>query len=547
MSRYDVVVVGAGHNGLVCAAYLALAGRRVCVFEKAGVLGGCATTESLLPEHPEYRFNRGAIDLINIQGTPILDELSLASHGLKLIHHDPLWYFPFPDGSAISFYRDIDRTCASIAKVSEVDAEEYRRFNDMWEGIMTLMAPFDYGPAPSLAQLGSLATAAGEDGDALLWVLMSSPRDLIRSFFQSPHMQGIMAWMGVQAGTPPEQPAAALALTLMTVSHHNGMARAEGGMGAVSEALTTSIKAHGGEVHLDSEVTEILLNGLGSSVRGVVVGGDVFEAPIVVSAIDARRVFDGLVKQPVLGVSLGRRVSATHADYPSLFKVDVALSGRPRIEAPDGEDGLVASINMAASYEHVAEAFNAYARNHAPSDPPLMCAVPSVLDPTLAPEGGHTLWLSQWTPARLWHTASEAERETCADQMLEVFTRYAPNTADLVVDRAITTPADRQAITGNMNGNPFQLDMSLDQSMRFRPVPGLAGYETPVGGLYLTGSGTHPGGGVTGVPGYNTAHVILDRGSRTMRPNRAGVGQTTRQLRQAVSMYRAWRELRKVV
>jgi beta-carotene ketolase (CrtO type) len=266
-----------------------------------------------------------------------------------------------------------------------------------------------------------------------------------------------------------------------------------------------------------------------------------------VSAIDARRVFDGLVKQPVLGVSLGRRVSATHADYPSLFKVDVALSGRPRIEAPDGEDGLVASINMAASYEHVADAFNAYARSHAPSDPPLMCAVPSVLDPTLAPEGGHTLWLSQWTPARLWHTASEAEREACADQMLEVFTRYAPNTAELVVDRAITTPADRQAITGNMNGNPFQLDMSLDQSMRFRPVPGLAGYETPVGGLYLTGSGTHPGGGVTGVPGYNTAHVILDRGSRTIRPKRAGVGQTTRQLRQAVSMYRAWRELRKVV
>jgi len=547
VSRYDAVVIGAGHNGLVCAAYLARAGRRVCVLEKAGVLGGCATTESLVDGHPEYRFNRGAIDLINIQGTPILDDLDLASHGLKLIYHDPLWYFPFRDGSAITFYRDVDRTCESIARVSKEDAEGYRRFNDMWDGIMALMAPFDYGPAPSLAQLGALASAAAEDGDALVWVLMSSPRELIRSYFRSPHMQGVMAWMGVQAGTPPDQPAAALALTLMTVSHHNGMARAEGGMGALSKALRHFVEAHGGEVHTDHEVTEVLLNSGGTSVRGVLAGGESFEAPIVVSAIDARRVFGDLIKQPVLGASLQHRVANGHADYPSLFKVDVALSGTPKIETPDGEAGLVASINMAESYEHVARAFTDYARGIAAPDPPLMCAVPSVLDRTLAPENGQTLWLSQWTPARLWHTASEAEREACADEMVEVFARYAPNTADLIVGRRITTPADRQAITGNLNGNPFQLDMSLDQSLRFRPAPGLADYTTPVGGLYLTGSGTHPGGGVTGVPGYNTAHAILDRANGTTRPGRAGVGRTAGQLRRAASMYRAWRELRKVM
>jgi beta-carotene ketolase (CrtO type) len=547
VNRYDAVVIGGGHNGLVCAAYLARAGRRVCVLEKASVLGGCATTESLLPSHPEYRFNRGAIDLINIQGTPILDDLDLASHGLKLIHHDPLWYFPFPDGKAITFYRDIDRTCASIAEISQRDAEAYRRFNAMWDGILALMAPFDYGPAPSLAQLGTMANAAGEDGDALLWVLMSSPRDLIRSFFETPHMQGIMAWMGVQAGTPPDQPAAALALTLMTVSHHNGMARAEGGMGALSTALQGFIEAHGGEVQVDAEVTEIVLNGAGTSVRGVAAGDRMFEAPIVVSAVDALRVFGRLIRQPVLGVSLQRRVGNGHAHYPSLFKVDVALSGRPSIEAPGGDEGIVASINMANSYDHVAGAFNDYARGVVAPDPPLMCAVPSVLDPTLAPDGGHTLWLSQWTPAGLWHTASESEREACADQMVEVFAKFAPNTAGLIVDRAVTTPADRQAVTGNLNGNPFQLDMSLDQSLRFRPVPGLAEYETPVGGLYLTGSGTHPGGGVTGVPGYNTAHVILRRAARTERPRRPGVAGTARELRQAASMYRAWRELRKVV
>jgi beta-carotene ketolase (CrtO type) len=198
---------------------------------------------------------------------------------------------------------------------------------------------------------------------------------------------------------------------------------------------------------------------------------------------------------------------------------------------------------MAYSLEHVASAFQHYERGEdAPPDPPLMCALPSVLDRSLAPEGGQTLWLSQWTPPELWRDADAATRNTTADRMFDVFARYAPNTRDLVVDRAITSSADREAITGNLNGSPFQLDMSLDQSLRFRPVPGLARYETPVAGLYLTGSGTHPGGGVTGVPGYNTAHVILGRDGP--RNGRRG---TTKQLRQALSMYRAWRELRRTL
>jgi beta-carotene ketolase (CrtO type) len=545
VGAYDAIVIGGGHNGLVCAAYLARAGKMVCVLEKAPLLGGCATTESLLPDQPEFRFNRGAIDLINIQGTPILEDLALERHGLKLIYHDPLWYFPFPDGTAISFYRDVDRTCSSIATVSPEDAEAYGRFHQMWESLLTLMAPFDFGPPPSLAQLGSLADAAGEGADSLLWVLLASPRDLIRQFFSSDHMQGVMAWMGVQAGTPPDQPAAALALTLLTVSHHNGMARAEGGMGALSESLRRMIEAHGGEVHVDAEVSEVILDGAGQAVRGVVADGENFEAPTVVSAIDARRLFGQLVKQGVLGQSLERRVSKSHADYPSLFKVDVALRDRPTIITPDGEDGLVASINIAASLEHVAAAFNYYERGEDPPDPPLMSAVPSVLDPTLAPVGSHTLWLSQWTPPRLWQSADIGSREACADRMIEIFSRYAPNTTDLVIGRAITSPVEREARTGNLNGSPFQLDMSLDQSLRFRPVPGLARYETPVRGLYLSGSGTHPGGGVTGVPGYNTAQVILGREGRVGR--RGAIEGGRERVQQALSMYRAWRQLRRVL
>jgi beta-carotene ketolase (CrtO type) len=280
-------------------------------------------------------------------------------------------------------------------------------------------------------------------------------------------------------------------------------------------------------------------------VKGVVVDGEQLSAPTVVCAVDAKRVFESLVKRPVLEPALGRRVHHLHSDYPSLFKVDVALSGLPTFERPDGDGGLVSSINISPSMEHVSEAFRYYMAGEMAPDPPLMAALPSVLDRTLAPEGCQTLWLSQWMPAGIWREASDSTRNECADRMVEVFSRYAPNTAGLVIDRAITTPIDREMVTGNWNGHPFQLDMTLDQSMRFRPVPGLASYDTPVQGLYLSGSGTHPGGGVTGIPGYNAAHVVLGKDPRASSSR--GLSKLPQRLQKSLSMYRAWRQLRELI
>jgi phytoene dehydrogenase-like protein len=166
--------------------------------------------------------------------------------------------------------------------------------------------------------------------------------------------------------------------------------------------------------------------------------------------------------------------------------------------------------------------------------------VPSVLDASLAPAGQHTLWLSQFNPGAYWKTAHERDREACADSMIEAFCRYAPGAASLVVDRHITTPADRERITGNLNGNPFHLDMTLDQSLAFRPVVGMSDYRTPVAGLYLSGSGTHPGGGVTGVPGRNAAQAVLAH-----RPSlREVVSRVAPAARTVWSRRRAWQELR---
>lgn len=540
MSSYDAVVIGAGHNGLVCAAYLARAGLRVIVLERRSVIGGCSTTETLLPERPDFRFNRGAIDLAHFQGSSIIDDLGLQAHGLRLIHHDPLWYFPFPDGTAISFFRDVHRTCESIASISAHDAEAYRRFTDLWDQMLDLMEPLDVGPPPRVSRLAGLAGLAGERGEAAVHLLLSSPRDVAVSWFESDQMRGVMGWMGVQAGTAPAQPAAGLALTQLALSHRNGVARAEGGMGGLCASLQRAIESHGGVVQLDSKVDEVLLDSSRGRVAGVRFGSERIDARVVVGTVDVGRLFGDLIPNAPLSPALRRRVEQVHTRCPSLFKVDIALDGLPVMSHPGAEAGLTASINFAPSLEYVERAWAAYERDEVADEPPVMCALPSILDPTLSPAGKHTLWLSQFNPVERWRSASRAEIEACADRMIELFNAYAPGTADLVLDRAITTPIDRERETGNPGGNPFHLDMTVDQSMSFRPVVGLHRYATPIGGLYLSGSGTHPGGGVTGIPGLNAANVVLADRDLPGRPTSVPLPSRLRSVHRA---RRAWRKL----
>lgn len=540
MSWYDAVVIGAGHNGLVCGGYLARAGLRVVVLERRSVVGGCSTTESLLPDRPDFRFNRGAIDLAHLQGSSIIEDLGLERHGLRLIHHDPLWYFPFPDSTAISFFRDVDRTCDSIASISHHDAEAYRRFNDLWELMLDVLEPLDTGPPTPVSRLAGLAALGGERGEAAVHLMLSSPRDVAVSWFESEQMRAVMGWMGVQAGTAPDQPAAGLALTQLALSHRNGVARAQGGMGGLCASLQSAIESHGGEVQLESSVDEVLLDGARRRIRGVRVGSEEIAARIVVSTLDVRRLFTHLIPEPVLHPRLQRRVASVHTRCPSLFKVDVALDGLPSMPHPGSADGLTANINLAPSLEYVERAWSSYERDEVAEEPPVMCALASILDPSLAPAGKHTLWLSQFNPVERWRKADRAEIEACAERMVETFAQYAPGTLDLVLDRAITTPIDRERDTGNTGGNPFHLDMTVDQSMSLRPTVGLHRYRTPIEGLYLSGSGTHPGGGVTGIPGLNAANVILSSRDLPGRPASPSVRTRLQGIQRAA---RAWRKL----
>ncbi len=311
-------------------------------------------------------------------------------------------------------------------------------------------------------------------------------------------------------------------------------------MGGLCESLRRAIESHGGEVGLERGVDEVLLDSARRKIRGVRVGRDEIVARIVVSTLDVRRLFTQLIPEPVLDARLQRRVDAVHTRCPSLFKVDVALDGLPSMPHPGAVDGLTANINLAPSLAYVERAWRSYERDEVGEETPVMCALPSILDPSLAPAGKHTLWLSCFNPVERWRRADHAEVQAAADRMVETFAEYAPGTLDLVLDRAITTPVDRERDTGNTGGNPFHLDMTVDQSMGLRPVVGLHRYRTPIEGLYLSGSGTHPGGGVTGIPGLNAANAVL---SRRDLPGHPATLPAKLRVRGVVSAARAWRKL----
>ena len=539
MQSFDYIIIGGGHNGMVAAGYLAKAGLHVIVLEKWKFLGGCSATAEVIPTCPGFKFNLGGVDHIHILGTPVVRELELEKFGFKYLYHDPLWFFPYPDGNCFPIYRSIERSCEEIARFAPEDAEAYRDFNNLWQEILHILEPFDLGPPPSLADLARVAEGCLK-GEELLQFLLTPPKTFIERWFKSPYLRGLFAWWAIQVGSSPRQPGAVLATGLQTTSHLVGMARPEGGSGALTDALRRLVEHHGGVVRTEAEVTRILLNK--NRVTGVRLqdGEEIACSKGVVSQIDAVRVFTRLLDESDVPGDLLAKVRNIEIGDVALFKVDVALDGLPVFERYGGKpEFTLATQCIAPSMDYVEEAFDDILHGRPSTHPALWCAVPSHLDPTLAPEGKHTLWLSQFAPARLADGRSWDEaRDEVADNMIATYCQYAPNTHDLIIDRHISSPLDWERRTGNLNGNAFHIAMTVNQLMGFRPIPALSRFRTPIQGLYLSGSGVHPGGGITGLPGRNTAMTVLsDLGHRPRRKC------LLEQVKQLIGMYRALRRL----
>jgi phytoene dehydrogenase-like protein len=526
--KYDVIVVGGGHNGLTSAGYLAKAGLRVLVLERYGVVGGAVCTEEVIPG---YKIDIGSSAHIMIHLTPIVRDLQLEQHGLEYIDMDPFAFYPLPDGSGgISFYRDVERTCASIARVCPRDAEAYRRFMAFWKPVNEAVFDAFLNP-PSVARL--FAGVAISMPQVLSQVpntlevarrLMTSYGQLINETFESSAMRAAMTWLAAQSGPPPDELGAGDFFGWHAMLHTSGARHPRGGSGMLTQAMARALQSFGGEVRLGAPVRRILVQN--GEVRGVQLeSGERYHAPVVISNAHVLTTLRDMVGAEHLPSSLMERLGHIRIGNGFGMTVRCAASELPDYPgAPSGgkphesHHGLQL---LCPDMAYLRRAYDDYQRGMPAREPAVLAMTFSAIDPDVAPPGKHTVFLwSQYFPYELANGQCWDDiREEVADSIQETLYRYAPNMRGAIIDRYIQTPLDLERRIGLVRGNVMHVEMSLDQMFFFRPLPEISGYRTPVRGLYLTGASTHPGGGVFGASGANTARVVLnDREKRHWLP-----------------------------
>ncbi len=554
MENFDVIVIGAGHNGLVCAAYLLKAGYRVLVLEKQPTPGGAATTVEAMPDDaPGFKFNLCAIDHEFIHLAPVIQELELARYGLQYLWCDPVVFCPQPDGKFFLGHRSVEQTCAGIAQYSPQEAERYAEFIAYWQQIIRAIAPL-FNTSPSslidiithypLSTLKDAFQVAGSPQKALDFVrtMLMSAEDLLDEWFTEEWLKAPLARLASELGMAPSQKNMAIGAMMMALRHEPGMARPRGGTGALVDSLLKLIWNHAGVVLTDQWVEQVLVDD-GRAVGVRVAGGKEYRADkAVISSIDAKRLFLNMMDaadvddaDPHLRNRLHKRIINNNE---SLLKIDCALSDVPQFIHHDHQDtNLIGSILIADSVDQVETAHHEAAMGRIPdADPSMYVVVPTVLDPSMAPDGQHTLWVEFFAPYQIagaegtglngtgW---TDEIKNRVGDRVLDKLADYAPNLKQSIIARRVESPAELGQRLGALNGNYYHIDMSLEQMVFLRPLPEIANYQTPIQNLLLTGAGTHPGGSISGMPGRNCARVFLNS-QQGLSPVMAEVKQAIR-------------------
>lgn len=536
MEAYDAIVIGAGHNGLVCAAYLLKAGYSVLLLEKRPVPGGAATTEEVMPqEAPGFKFNLCAIDHEFIFLGPVIQELELHKYGLEYLWCDPTVFCPHPDGKYFLAYQSVEKTCAEIARYSQRDAQKYSEFVQYWSRLINAIAPlFNVPPQAlvdiarnyNLSSLKDVFAIAGSRKKALDFIrtMISSPEDLLNEWFDTEIVKAPLARLAAEIGAPPSQKGIAVGAMMMAMRHNPGMARPKGGTGALTQALVKLVQSLGGVILTEQMVKQVIVND-GRAVGVQVAGGKEYRANKgVISNIDAQRLFLQLVDKSELDAAdaeLGERIERKIVNNnETILKIDCALSEPPRFEAYGHKDEYsIGTVLIADSVRHVEKAHALTIMGEIPDEnPSVYVDVPTMLDPSMAPEGKHTLWIEFFAPYQIagaqgtglngtgW---TDELKNKVADRVIDKLTEYAPNIKKSIMARRVESPAELGERLGSYKGNYYHIDMTLDQMIFLRPLPEIANYTTPIKGLYLTGAGTHPGGSISGMPGRNCAKVFL--------------------------------------
>jgi phytoene dehydrogenase-like protein len=516
---WDVVIIGAGHNGLTCAAYLAAAGLRVKVVERRAVVGGAAVTEMF---HPGFR-NSVAAYTVSLLSPRIIQDLELPAYGLRIVDRRMQNFLPLPDGRALRLPGDAAARTREIAAFSPRDAASLPGYNAMLDEAAALIRAVWHKTPPNRGG-GIGAMAAGFDLGRLLWrmpvetqrdlmaLMGESAGDLLDRWFESDPVKAVFGWdsiVGNYAG--PYAPGSSYVLLHHVVGESNGKpgawGHAIGGMGAITQAISASARARGAEIATGAPVAEVLVEG-GRACGVALADGTVIRARAVISNLNPKLLFRDLVDPSLVEPDFHSRM-ANWRCRSGTFRMNLALSGLPDFTASpnrDGIDHLTSGILIAPSLDYMERAYEDARRFGWSREPVVELLIPSTLDDSLAPPGAHvaSLFCQHVSP-----DLADADRETVADLMIATVERHAPGFAALVLGRQVLSPLDLERQFGLVGGDIFHGALALDQLFSARPTLGYADYRTPIAGLYQCGAGTHPGGGVSGAPGHNAAHEVL--------------------------------------
>jgi phytoene dehydrogenase-like protein len=508
MAEFDAVVIGAGHNGLIAAAYLARAGARVCVLERRPIVGGACVTEE---PWPGYRINTFAY-ASGLLRPKIVDDLELPRFGYDPILPDPQAFVPQPDGHSLTFWLDETHDQKEIAKFSERDAAVYPDYLRFWDHALDVIEPAMMAPPMPLDQF--IATLPkGEAEPMLRDLFLRSARDFLDDWFESPELKGALA-AGATIGTfaGPYTPGTAYILGHHNIgrigTHRRVWGHSRGGMGRITEAIAASATHAGATIRTGVGVREVRIE-RGRAVGVVTDQGETVRARTVVSNADVPTTLLKLTPKGTLEREVERRIGKIRSRGACL-KFNAALDGIPKFTAAPDPSVLVGAVDICPSMEYVERAFDDAKFGSFSRSPSIDIYFQSLVDPSVAPAGKHTMTcFAQYAPSELKDGSWDDAREAVADTILSTIEAYAPGIRRLVHRWQVMTPLDIERTVGMTGGNIDQGDITPDQIFSLRPMPGWSNYRTPVPGLYLCGCATHPGGGVIGAPGHNAAGVVL--------------------------------------
>ncbi len=527
MKAYDAIIVGGGHNGLVCAAYLARAGRKVLVLERRHVLGGAAVSEEV---YPGFTFSVCSY-VVSLFRPSIIRDLNLAKHGLEIIPLEAS-FLPLPDGRSLCRDSDPHRTRAEIAKFSRKDAEIYPEFSHAMSRMSLFVRKIIDNPPPDPSSLfpKELLTLLrmGQDfrkeglgfAHQHLQLLTMSAADFLDRWFESDVLKAPMSVSGI-IGTylGVRSPGTAYVLLHHYMGEIDGAFRAwgfaKGGTGQISMSCARAAQSFGAEIRTEAAVSHLLMKG--RQAKGVVLAnGDEIHAKVVVSNLDPRRTFNQLVGREHLDeLFLGQLDRFKYRG--SSGKVNLAVDRLPEFSCRPGAGAhLRGDIAIAPSIEYLERAYDEAKYGAFSKRPYLNMVIPSLVDPSVAPPGKHVISLFvQYAPYHLKEGASDwpNQREAFGDAVVDTLAEYCPGLKNSILHRQVLTPWDLEQEFGLTEGNIFHGELSLEQLLFQRPVAGWSRYRTPIRGLWLCGSGAHPGGGVMGAPGQLAAITMLESGA----------------------------------